>query len=118
MQRDDEGERFLQQALRVAPDSAEALHALGLRRVRQRDRAAAIDLLRRASERAPESTRFAYVYAVALHDTGAPTRAVAVLEQAHRRRPADREVLAALASYLLERGDTEAARRYADLLTR
>ena len=118
LQRDDEGERFLQQALRVAPDSAEALHALGLRRVRQRDRAAAIDFLRRASERAPESTRFAYVYAVALHGTGTPTRAIAVLEQAHRRRPADREVLAALASYLRERGDTDAARRYADLLTR
>ena len=118
LRRDDEGERFLQQALRVAPDSAEALHALGLRRVRQGDRAAAIDFLRRASERAPESTRFAYVYAVALHDTGTPARAIAVLEQAHRRRPADRDVLAALASYLLERGDTEAARRYADLLTR
>jgi len=37
---------------------------------------------------------------VALHDTGTPTRAIAVLEQAHRRRPPIATVLAALASYL------------------
>jgi Flp pilus assembly protein TadD len=39
-----------------------------------------------------------------------------VLEKAHQRRPADREVLTALATYLGERGDARAALRYAEKL--
>jgi hypothetical protein len=58
----------------------------------------------------------AYVYAVALHGTGEPARAIAVLEDAHRRRPANRDVLIALVSYLRERGDTKAALGYAEQL--
>ena len=92
---------------RVAPDNAEALHALGLLRVRQGRHAEAVDLLRRAVQGRPESTRFAYVYAVALHGTGDPTRAIAVLEEAHRRRPANRDVLSALVTYLSETGNAQ-----------
>jgi len=62
------------------------------------------------------SKRFAYVYAVALHGTGDPTRAIAVLEETHRQRPADRDVLSALVTYLQERGDSKAALRYAEQL--
>jgi len=110
-------EGFLQQALEIAPGNAEALHALGLVRVRQGRRTEALELLRRASERAPASTRFAYVYAVALHDTGAPESAIAVLEQTYRQRHAERDVLMALVGYLRERGDEPAAARYAAALT-
>ena len=99
-----------------APDNAEALHALGLLRVRQGRRAEAVSLLRQATQHRPASTRFAYVYAVALHGTGDPTRAVAVLEDAHQRRPADRDVLMALVTYLRERGDSRAALPYAEQL--
>jgi predicted CXXCH cytochrome family protein len=114
--RDADGERFLGDALRVAPDAPEALHALGLLRVRQNRLPEAVDLLRRAAAGRPESAHFAYVYAVALHDTGRPADAVAVLAAAHRRRPAHRETLAALATYVAERGDAKRALEYAEKL--
>ena len=114
--REAEGERVLEQALQDAPDSAEALHALGLLRVRQGRRAEAVGLLHRAIQRRPASTRFAYVYAVALHGMGNPTQAVAVLEDAHQRRPANRDVLRALVTYLREGGDIQAALPYAEQL--
>jgi predicted CXXCH cytochrome family protein len=53
---DAEGERLLQQALRIAPDSAEALHALGLLRVRQ-GRRAVVALLRRRPRRPGPAVR-------------------------------------------------------------
>ena len=56
------------------------------------------------------------MYAVALHDTGEPRKAITVLEGAERRRPASRDVLTALVAYLEERGDTRAAARYAERL--
>jgi predicted Zn-dependent protease len=76
----------------------------------------AVEILRRAVQGRPESTRFAYVYAVVLHSTGDPTRAITVLEEAHLQRPADRDVLSALVTYLQERGDNKAALRYAEQL--
>jgi Flp pilus assembly protein TadD len=114
--RDTDGERMLEQALRAHPEHPEALHALGLLRVRQRQLPEAVDLLRRAAASRPESSRFAYVYAVSLHDTGRAADAIGVLETAHRRRPADREVLAGLASYLAERGDIRRALEHAEKL--
>ena len=84
--------------------------------MRQGRRAEAVDLFRRAAARRPESTRLAYVYAVALHDAGDRARATAVLEEAHRRRPANREVLVALVTYLRETGNAPAALRYATAL--
>jgi predicted CXXCH cytochrome family protein len=114
--RDADGERFLGDALRADPDHPEALHALGLLRVRQNRLAEAVDLLRRAAARRPESARFAYVYAVALHDTGRPAEAITVLTAAHRQRPADRDTLAALATYVAERGNLPQALEYAERL--
>jgi Flp pilus assembly protein TadD len=114
--RDADGERFLGDALRADPDHPEALHALGLLRVRQNRLAEAVDLLRRAAARLPESARFAYVYAVALHDTGRPAEAITVLTAAHRQRPADRDTLAALATYVAERGNLPQALEYAERL--
>jgi cytochrome c-type biogenesis protein CcmH/NrfG len=53
---------------------------------------------------------------VALHDSGRVGDAIAVLEAAHRRRPADRDTLAALATYLTERDDVRRALEYAEKL--
>jgi predicted CXXCH cytochrome family protein len=114
--READGERFLAEALRVDPGDPAALHALGLLRVRQNRVAEAVDHLRRAAAGRPESPRFAYVYAVALHDTGRAGDAIAVLAAAHRRRPADRDTLAALATYVAERGDLRRALEYAEAL--
>ena len=56
---------------------------------------------------------YRYVYAVALHSTGKPDDAIKVLEEAHARQPNDREVLYALVTFNRDRGELEAARRYA-----
>ena|SRR6266446_2959897 len=101
--RDADGERAL-------------AHALGLLRVRQGRHGEAVALLQQAVQGRPESTRFAYVYAVALHGTGNPSRALTVLEEAHRQRPADRDVLSALVTSLREGGDSQAALGYAEQL--
>jgi tetratricopeptide (TPR) repeat protein len=84
--------------------------------VRQGRRAEAVELLRRAAALRPDAPRFAYVAAVALHDTGRPAEAVRMLEAAHRRWPGDRDTLHALAAYLRERGDVPAALGYAEKL--
>ncbi len=111
--RDDEGLVHLEEALRIAPENAEVLHALGLLRVRQGRGGEGVELLGRASALRLESTRFAYVYAVGLDSTGDRAGAIRVLEGAHGRTPADREVLLALVSYEQEGGDSDAALGYA-----
>jgi Flp pilus assembly protein TadD len=112
---DADGERVLARALRTEPDSAEALHGLALLRIRQNRRAEAVGLLRRAAALRPGS-RFGYVYAIALHSTGDTGGALRVLEDVHRRRPTDRDVLGALVSIARERGDTRRALRHAETL--
>ena len=81
--RDQDGVGLLRQASRAEPNNAEAHHALGLLLVRQRKYAEALPELRDASDLAPDNARYAYVYAVALNSTGAPTEALASLERAH-----------------------------------
>ena len=81
--RDQDGIGLLRQASRAEPNNAEAHHALGLLLVRQRKYPEALPELRDASDLAPDNPRYAYVYAVALNSTGAPTEALASLERAH-----------------------------------
>lgn len=73
----------------------------------------ALDLLRRAHERAADNAPYAYVYAIALNSTGAPAEAMAVLERAHQRHPADRDVLVALVPIARGTGDFGTALRQA-----
>jgi Flp pilus assembly protein TadD len=76
-------------------------------------RPGALDLLRQASELAPDNARYAYVYAVALNSTGAQSEAMALLERTHQRHPADREVLIALIAIAQTAGDVATALRHA-----
>jgi tetratricopeptide (TPR) repeat protein len=95
-ERDAEAEPLLRRAVEIAPDSADAHHALGLLLVRRRDLPGAIDALERAAELAPGDARYAYVYGVALHSAGETARAIAFLERHAERRPGDRSVTALL----------------------
>jgi len=90
---DERGSELLRKALSIEPNNADVLHSLGLSLARKHDYAGALDLLRRANELAPDNARYAYVYAFALNSTGAHDEAIALLEQAHREHPLNREVL-------------------------
>jgi len=110
---DDAGaEAALRRGLVREPKAAALHHALGLALVRQKRMPDAVKALANAAKLDPTSARYAYVYAVALHDTGGAQEAVAVLEAARRRVPYDRDVLTALAHYALETGNRDAARAY------
>jgi len=76
----------------------------------------ALDLFAKAAQLQPGSTRYAYVYGVALHSYGEVEKAIAVLKQAHDARPADREVLSALIAFQRDRGDIRSAVAYAEQL--
>jgi Flp pilus assembly protein TadD len=71
-------------------------HALGLSLIRQQRIVEAVAALRRAHELSPEDARFAYVYAVALHQTGQPGDAREVLTRAARTHPHDATLREAL----------------------
>ena len=92
-------ERSLRAALSQDPASAVVHHALGLSLVRQGRTREALPELRMAHENAPGDARFAYVYAVALHDSGDVAGAIRTLQDALRGNPYDRDIREALAAY-------------------
>lgn len=106
---DDAGADLLRKAVAIEPNNADAHHSLGLALVRQKNYAAALAELRKANELAPDNSRYAYVYAIALNTVGGHPQAMALLEETHRRHPTDRDVLLALVSIARETGVDAAA---------
>ncbi len=117
--RDAEGEQVLRAALQHDAQNAAARHALGLLLVRQQRTPEAMAELDAAARLAPESARYGYVYAVALHDRGQVTQARQVLARVLARHPYDRDALSAQIAYALEQRDWSQAlahaRRFAEL---
>ena len=111
-EREDESAAILRQGLSKTPESGDIEHALGLAAIRRRDMSAALTHLERAARLRQDVARYAYVHAVALHDSGDPARALRLLEQAVERHPADTDILEALVAWSLERGDETGARRW------
>jgi Flp pilus assembly protein TadD len=114
--RETDAERFLKTAIGIEPGAAEAVHALGLLYVRTGRNRESIAQLKRAYELLPRDSRYGYVYAVALDSQGDTAKAVEVLAAVHRANPADRDVLAGLATFEAKRGDFGAAARWAETL--
>jgi Flp pilus assembly protein TadD len=110
---DAAGERVLRQALGVSTDSAAIHHALGLNLARQQRGDEALRELASSARLAPDNTRYAYVHGVALLSAGEPERAIAVFEAALAKRPADRDLLVALATTNRDLGRLDRARLYA-----
>jgi len=108
-----ESTELLRKAMAIDPDDADIRHALGLALVRQHNYAEALPELRRAAELAPGNARYAYVYAVALNSTGSPAQAMELLENTHKRHPADRDTLLALVSIARETSDFATALTHA-----
>ena len=111
------GEAVLRKALEKNAGEGAIHHALGLSLVRQRRLGEAMSELAEAARLAPQDARFAYVYAVALHDTGASEKARTTLEAALAHAPHDRDILFALAAYEAEDGDLAAAVKHAEQLS-
>jgi Flp pilus assembly protein TadD len=114
--RDAEGENVLRDALTIAPESAAVHHALGLLLIRQQRLDEALEHLAKSVVLRPDESRYAFVYGIALHDTGEIGAALTVLEQTHAGSPADRNVLQALVSYNMELGNRETAFQWASKL--
>lgn len=111
--RDEEGQQWLEKAVAVAPNAAEPIHALGLLKIRQKQYPAAMGWLAKAATLQPDNVRYSYVYAVALQSSGQVDQAITVLEQAHKRRPADRQVLIGLIAFERDKGNLPLAITYA-----
>jgi Flp pilus assembly protein TadD len=101
--------RTLRAALQADPLNGAARHALGLSLVRQQRLRDAIPELAQAAQLRPDVPRYAYVYGVALHETGQVQQALQVLTEVHQRHPADRDILVALVEYHRQAGDRQAA---------
>jgi Flp pilus assembly protein TadD len=114
--RDADAEQWLEKAIALTPNSADAIHALGLLKVRQKKYPEGLALLGKAAGMQPGNVRYSYVYAVGLNSSGQSAKAIAVLEQAHKRRPADRDTLSALAAFERDAGNLQSAITYAEQL--
>jgi Flp pilus assembly protein TadD len=107
--READAEATLVAGIARAGQRAELLHALGLSLVRAGRRDEALTMLEQAATLSPETPRFAYAFAVALHSTGSPDQAIVVLEANLARHPADRDSLVALATFHRDAGRRAAA---------
>lgn len=116
--RDEEGGPVLREIIARLPNDPSARLALGLWLVRNGQSAAALAELKTAAELGEQNPRFAYVYAVAIADSGKPADAMAILRDSLERHPYDRDSLIALAVYERQAGNLEAAAAHADLLLR
>ncbi len=113
LDREDEGEKALRQALAVMPRDADLHHTLGLLLIRRGDKAAAYRELADAARLAPDHARYAYVYAIALNSESKRAEALAVLRAADQHHPNNLDILSALISINREAGDRQAALHYA-----
>jgi predicted CXXCH cytochrome family protein len=105
--REDEARRVLSEGLKRSASpatSANVQHALGLSHIRAGARKEGLTLLAAANKNAPDNARFAYVYAVAAHDSGDLATALKVLRNARVRHPNEASLADALRSYEGEAG--------------
>ncbi|MFC2115766.1 tetratricopeptide repeat protein [Bacteroidota bacterium] len=116
MNRDQEGEQILRDAIEQGPDMAAVNYALGLNLVRKGAHEEAMKILEQASTMEPGNARYAYVYGVGLYSTGARQEAVEYLETALQENPFDRDLLYSLSTYNQELGSREKALGYAEKL--
>ena len=97
--KEQETEKLLAKSLQIAPDSAGAQHAYGLYLIRQKQDDVAITHLQTAATIETALPRYAYVYAVALDNTGLTDKAMVVLKEADERWPNQMDILNLLLMY-------------------
>jgi tetratricopeptide (TPR) repeat protein len=114
--RDEEGERVLRAGIEKVPGDASLHHALGLLLHRSGRPGAALDEFALAADAQAPTSRYAYVYALALAEAGDPDRALHYLKKANEIAPHDPEILFALANTYRDRGEIDTAIEYAKKL--
>src|SRR5262249_44895122 len=97
--RDGDGEAVLRTAIGSSGRDAGLHHALGLTLTRERRPDDALAEFRTATGLEPERSRYAYVYAVALHSSGRVDEAMKVLKGNLAQHPEDRDTLSALVTF-------------------
>jgi len=116
--RDGDADSVLRTAIGSSRPDAGLHHALGLTLTRQKRPDEALAEFRAATELEPDRSRYAYVYAVALHSSGRLDDSMKVLKQNLAHHPDDRDTLLALVTFSRDAGDNNAALEYAEQLSR
>jgi tetratricopeptide (TPR) repeat protein len=111
-----DAETVLAAAVKANPGAAAPRHALGLSYARQKRMPEALAALAEAARLAPDDARYAYVHAVALHDSGRRDDAIKALDRGLNRHPYDRDMLFAAAMYEREAGNAAGAARNVRIL--
>jgi tetratricopeptide (TPR) repeat protein len=106
---------ILKKGIKTIPNIAVLHHALGLWYVRNKEPDKAIVELKKATELAENSARFAYVYAVAIGETDSK-KAIKILEKAYLEHNGDLQIVSALAYYYKQRGDLGKSKVYEEKL--
>jgi tetratricopeptide (TPR) repeat protein len=114
--RSQDAQQLLRDGLAINADEAVLHHALGLILVRDNQLDAALAELATASSLQPDESRYVYVYSVALNSQERPAEAIALLQDATTRFPADFDIHWALATILRDQGRLEEAREVATTL--
>ena len=107
--RDGDGESVLRTAITSSDQDAGLHHALGLTLTRQKQADDALSEFRTATELEPDRSRYAYVYAVALHSSGRINESIKVLKENLARHQEDRDTLSALITFSRDSGNIGAA---------
>lgn len=103
---------LLQQAVDRNPEAPQAHHFLGLSYVRRKRLDLALPELKRATDLDPAMPRYAYVYAIALDQSGRAEEARTVLDGLLARHPYDTDALVAGLNWAMRRNDRKAALGY------
>lgn len=118
-QRIEDAVQVLMDGISTATEPADLHYALALLFVTQKNLSAAFEQLELAISLRENSARFAYVYGVALHDSGEVAKSLDVLEESLGRNPWDQDTLMALMLYSMEAGQPgralDSAQRLVDL---
>ena len=99
-----------------AANNADLHHAYGLWLTRQNRLSEAIDALNQATKLAPDISRYAYVYGIALNSAGQISKARQVLSAAQDKFPENIDILYALVTIHRDQDDAQGAQGYAKRL--
>ena len=108
-------DHLLDRAVELVPDAPDVLLAKALWLVRSGDAQAGVVLLKQAWQLAPASSRYAYVYVVALHSVGRSGEALQAADQALALRR-DEQLLQTAFSIARDANMPDKARAYAQQL--